>query len=673
MEKRKKILIVDDTEINRALLTDMLSPIYDTMEVSSGLGAVTALRDQYAEIALVLLDIVMPEMDGFEVLSVMERNGWLKSIPVIMISAEVSSSYVDHAYDLGATDYITRPFDEKTVRRRVQNTIMLYTKQQFLENMVAEQIMEKERSNSQMVEILSNIVEFRNGESGTHVLHIRVISNILLQSLQNSCPQYGLTAARIALITNASALHDIGKISIDEKVLNKPGKLTAEEYEAMKQHTVIGAQMLERSPGYADSELIHAARDVCRWHHERYDGRGYPDGLKGDEIPIAAQVVALADVYDALTSPRVYKPAFSHEKAVNMILNGECGTFSPLLLKCLIDNQEKLAQELDVRSPGGAGSSMELERAVSEIMSNGELQLSSRTLTLLEQERIKYRFYASMTKEILFEYDCGTDILEFSEWGAQYLSVPELIPHPANNSILQERDKEAYMDIACRLKKAQPANPVVSHTYCLTMNGKARWFKAVARPLWDREDETSYSRVIGKLLDIHEDQVKLDELRRLAERDPLTGLLNRGAFFRITEGVSKSDKPVALLMIDVDRFKEVNDGYGHSTGDLALKRLADLLAVEFRTSDVPARLGGDEFVVLMLDVTPDQREVIRQKVNQMNSTLREPMDGLPPISVSVGVAFSPLGYSQKLYGRADQALYRVKQAGRCGCRFSDEV
>jgi len=672
MEKRKKVLIVDDAEINRALLTDMLSPIYDVLESSSGLGAVTALRDQYAEISLVLLDIVMPEMDGFEVLSVMDRNGWLKSIPVIMISAEVSSSYVDRAYDLGATDYITRPFDEKTVQRRVQNTIMLYAKQQFLENMVAEQIMEKERSNAQMVEILSNIVEFRNGESGAHVLHIRVISDILLRSLQKTCPEYGLTTARIALIANASALHDIGKISIDEKVLNKPGKLTAEEYETMKQHTVIGAQMLERAPGYAESELIRTARDVCRWHHERYDGRGYPDGLKADEIPIAAQVVALADVYDALTSPRVYKPPFPHDKAVNMILNGECGAFNPRLLQCLLDNQEKLARELEVHAPR-ANNGMEMKQAASEIMAHGELQLSSRTLTLLEQERIKYRFYASMTKEILFEYDCGTDILEFSEWGAQYLSVPELIPHPADSPVLQERDREAYMDMARRLKKTMPTNPVVSQNYCLTMDGEPHWFKTVARPLWDREDELYYSRVIGKMLDIHEDQMKLDELRRRAERDSLTGLLNRGAFFQITEGAAKSDKPVALLMIDVDYFKGVNDNYGHATGDLALKKLAQILSVEFRTSDVPARLGGDEFVVLMLDVTPDQREVIRQKVDQINTTLQAPMDGLPPMSVSVGVAFSPKGYTQELYGRADRALYQVKQAGRCGCRFSEET
>ena len=212
--------------------------------------------------------------------------------------------------------------------------------------MVTEQIMEKERVNSQIVGILSNIVEFRNGEKEQHVFHIRIFADLLLQALRQRAPQYHLTAGYIALIVNAAAMHDIGKISIPEEILNKPGKLTEEEFEIMKSHTAIGAKILEKAPNYSETELLRVAHDICRWHHERYDGKGYPDGLEGEEIPIGAQVVGMADVYDALTNHRVYKTPFTHEKAMDMILSGECGAFNPLLLECFLDIGDILVKEL---------------------------------------------------------------------------------------------------------------------------------------------------------------------------------------------------------------------------------------------------------------------------------------------------------------------------------------
>lgn len=344
-KERQQILIVDDSKINCEILAEILKDEYRILEAANGEECIDLLKQYGTGISLLLLDINMPVMDGFEVLALMNRNDWIEDIPVIMISSEDGASYVRRAYEMGASDYISRPFDAQVVHQRVSNTIKLYAKQRRLISLVTDQIREKEKNNQMMISILSQIVEFRNSESGSHVLHINIITGMLLERLMQKTDQYHLQWSDQFLITTASALHDIGKIGIDEKILNKPGKLTKEEFEIMKTHTLIGASMLKSIEMYQNEKLLQVAYQICRWHHERYDGKGYPDGLKGEEIPISAQVVAIADVYDALVGKRVYKKAFSHEKAIHMILNGECGAFNPLLLECLTDIQNRLKEE----------------------------------------------------------------------------------------------------------------------------------------------------------------------------------------------------------------------------------------------------------------------------------------------------------------------------------------
>ena len=345
---KQQILIVDDSEINREILKEILKEDYRILEAANGEECLEQLERYGTGISLVLLDIVMPEMDGFEVLAAMNQNHWIEDIPVIMISSEDSDSYISRAYEMGVSDYISRPFDAKIVYQRVLNMIKLYAKQRRLIRLVTRQIYEKERNNRMMIGILSQIVEFRNGESGLHVIHINLITQLLLEQLVKKTGKYQLSWEDRLLIATASALHDIGKIGIDEKILNKPGKLTKEEFEIMKTHTLIGAQMLDNLDMYRNEKLLKLAHEICRWHHERYDGKGYPDGLVGEEIPISAQVVSLADVYDALVSERVYKKAFSHEKALEMIQNGECGTFNPLLLQCMTEAQDKLKTMMEI-------------------------------------------------------------------------------------------------------------------------------------------------------------------------------------------------------------------------------------------------------------------------------------------------------------------------------------
>ena len=346
MDYKETILIVDDSALNRMVLIEILGKEnYTFLEAENGQQAVELL-DCHPEVDLLLLDITMPEIDGFGVLEIMNQYHWIEETPVIMISAEDADSFIERAYDLGASDYITRPFDARVVCRRVSNTLMLYAKQKRLVQMVAEQVYEKEKVSNMMISILSHIVEFRNNESGLHVVHIRTITELLLRRLRKKTDRYPLTEADISLISTASALHDIGKINIPEQILNKPGRLTKEEFEIIKTHSAVGEHMLRQIPFNQNEPLVKVAREICRWHHERWDGRGYPDGLKGDEIPISAQVVSLADVYDALTSERCYKAAFDHDTALNMIVNGECGAFNPLLLECLMDGADQIKQAM---------------------------------------------------------------------------------------------------------------------------------------------------------------------------------------------------------------------------------------------------------------------------------------------------------------------------------------
>lgn len=363
---KKKILIADDSQLNRELLIDILEGQFDIVEASNGAEAINILEKD-KDIALVLLDINMPVVDGFEVLEEMNKTKRIERTPVIIISAQNTATFADRAFNLGVNDYISRPFDAYIVRRRVLNTLMLYEKQKKLLELMEDEIYERQRNNSMLIGILSHVVEFRNEESGPHIQHVRIISELLLKALGEEYPEYAMSSEEISMVGTASALHDLGKISIPSEILNKPGRFTDEEYGIMKTHSAIGADMLKKLTIYSDEPLVKTAYQICRWHHERYDGKGYPDGLKGDEIPISAQVVALADVYDALTSARAYKPALSHEKAVEMIVKGESGSFNPKLLQVLDKVSDQLHDEL-IRSY--ASDPEDLRRVAAEVLRN---------------------------------------------------------------------------------------------------------------------------------------------------------------------------------------------------------------------------------------------------------------------------------------------------------------
>lgn len=519
-EKNARILIVDDSEMNRDMLSDMLSDDYDIVEAADGEEALSILKERVYDIDLVLLDIIMPAVDGFGVLDVMKRYHWIDNTPVIMISSETSQSYIRKAFELGVTDYIIRPFDSFIIHKRVSNTLMLYRKQKKLLSALEEQVYENEKNNSMMINVLAHIVEFRNGESGMHVHHIKQLTSILLQNLIEKTDKYHLTENDILLISTASSLHDIGKISIDDKILNKPGRLTAEEFEVIKTHSVIGAEMLQDLHNTHNYPLFDKAYEICRWHHERYDGKGYPDGLKGEEIPISAQVTSLADVYDTLTSNRCYKKAFSHEKAMEMILDGQCGAFNPVLLQCLKDCEKQILAEFS-DSIDTTQDDRLLIRATEELVEN---KISSDKIDFSAHlpiaARDRWNFFSDGSGEIQFEYDAMLDVLRLTKYGAKVLGLQELTMHPRGlkQGYLGAQNIQTILD--AMQSEASLEKPVVKIKKHISLNGPRRWYEIRIRTLWSNEENPKYTGILGRIIDINDSELAIVRPEyRISEND----------------------------------------------------------------------------------------------------------------------------------------------------------
>ena len=511
---KQKILIADDSEMNRELLAAILEEEYDIIQANDGVQAVDCLQRHAEEISLLLLDIVMPHMDGFEVLSYMNKEHWIDAIPVVIISSENSPIYIKRGYDLGATDFIGKPFDANMVLRRSANAILLGAKQRRMTSIVSNQIYEREKSSKLMINILSHIVEFRNGESGLHVLHIQTITEMLLRQLvQKENNRYALSKEQIRMITTASALHDIGKISIPDEILNKPGRLTAEEFAVIKGHSMAGANMLSELPlDQKEEPLVKTAYEICRWHHERYDGGGYPDGLKGEEIPVSAQVVALADVYDALTSERCYKDAYSHEKAIEMILAGQCGAFNPLMLECLLDISSSLKKKMGYKS-----KERYEQTDLSDIASrfhDFEMDSSEKIVQQLEFERMRYNFLAEGSRNIVFTYTISPPLLTFNQAGCKRSGITEPSFSPLQSGVLKDLvEEQSLKRLIRKITQATRETPDVTSNLFLTDGKNPCHYRCKCRVIWTDGAEKGYTGVVGKLTDITDDYMVMENVR----------------------------------------------------------------------------------------------------------------------------------------------------------------
>ena len=784
--ERQTILIVDDAEMNRMMLSDMLGDQYDYVEAADGREALRILEKNVA-IDLILLDINMPEMNGFEVLEEMNRYHWIQEIPVIMITAEESVESMEHAYSLGVTDYIPRPFNVYIVRRRVENTLNLYVNQKRLMRLVSDQIAEKEENNTLMVSILSNVVEIRNHESGDHIRNIRRITEMLLHQLVQKTKAYDLTEEDIALIKTASSLHDIGKITIPEEILNKPGKLTKEEFEIMKTHSAAGAQILEQMKYGQDKPLYRYALEICRWHHERWDGHGYPDGLMGEEIPISAQIVAIADVYDALTSERCYKKAYDHTTAINMILNGECGAFNPLLLECLTETAPQLRIVTGVN-----GDVMpyrfELNRLSEEILAHADLPKNDRVQNLLDTMQERIDFFASTSGGIQFEYDSVSRLVDVTNWNEppQYRHSVKNITRANDFRYLSQKDFKRLRDAMDATTKE---NPEFAMSILFPVGNEYHWCDLRVRTLWSDLRPDHYIAAVGQLLDPQMKEVKdfpayvgpldaaspailqnirclqsvfdivrlvdpttydvleLDEegvlrnskhhcaafwnndgtcanctsARAYAQKSTLNKLeftstdmyfvvskyLNLNGTPCVLELLSRLDEgrwidangtrllldrnhdgnmdlfldPVtdtysrryyetyrahlegmeSIAIIDANRFKQVNDSFGHPAGDAVLREIARAIKDCIRKTDILLRYGGDEFLLLFPKMS---EEILERKMKEISEAVENIRIADYPelrLSISIGGVTGVHPITEAIR-QADLRMYAQKQA-----------
>ena len=550
-QKREQILIMNNSAAQRKALSNMLSDKYDIIEAESGDGVLKLLKERSYDIDLVLLEINETGTDEFKLLSLIKNYRWIDDTPVVMISPEVSHEYIQKAYDDGVVDYIRRPYDSFEVHKRLANILLLYRKQKRLLGALEEQVYDNEKNNRMMINVLAHIVEFRNGESGMHVHHIRTLTAILLQRLVEKTDKYHLTENDMLLISTASSFHDIGKISIDDKILNKPGRLTAEEFEIMKSHSVIGADMLTELYKKKNYPLIDKAYEICRWHHERYDGKGYPDGLVGDNIPISAQVTAISDVYDALTSDRCYKKAYSHEKAMEMILDGQCGAFNPLLLECLKDCEVQILSEIGRTDHDSLGDRL-LIRATEELVENKVFSgQGSNPLQRSIDGMERWNFLSEGSYEIQFEYDAVLDVLRLTDYAAQKLGLSKVIMHP--RGVKQEYIGKSNIDKIEKMAKEQTSSDKSRFEIKtkLVMNGEERRYCIKIKTLWSSDEHPKYIGLLGRIIDTNDEetlvvrpQYRLKEGEDTEIRDTIRCLTN---VFDVVRLVDMNDNEVVRV------------------------------------------------------------------------------------------------------------------------------
>lgn len=512
---KQRILIAEDSEMNRAILASLLEDEYDIIEAFDGKDAITILRTYHRSIAAIMLDIVMPCIDGFGVLEEMRKNNWIDEIPAIMISSETSSSYIDRAFELGATEYISRPFAAGIIRRRIKNAMLIHKKKQQLIDVTTGWFSERERDKDAMISLLIQAIGSRNADDYDHVIGVEHLTTLLLHRMNGKDGKYMLSHSDFESISMASLIHDIGKILLPHEIVQKKGGLSPEEAEIYKRHTLLGAQIISELKLHKNERIVKYASEICHWHHERWNGEGYPDGLSGDNIPIAAQVVSVADVFDSLVNGRRGRPVYTHEKAFEMIKNGECGSFNPLLVKCLSDILASLKQDKKI----GLADQAQIfaKNAVEDLFLNQDLT-SSRISKQLEDANIKVDFISNISDELWFEYTTQPSSLRLSKGAADKTGLPVVIVDPLKNKDFCSYVGESAIEaIQMALADASPENSYSETTVKILLDGRLCRCQLIMMVLWSNVND-EYSSVLGKVENVDAEYEWLDELDRELER-----------------------------------------------------------------------------------------------------------------------------------------------------------
>ena len=662
MSEKQKLLIADDSELNRALLMELLGAEYDYLEAENGAETVKLLQSR-GDIDLLLLDVWMPEPDGFGVLELMNRFHWIEEVPVIMISVEQDAAFHARAFELGAADFIQRPFDGAVVRRRVENTLMLYARQKRLTELVGEQVYARSRESGILVDLLSGILSAHCGEAADHAARIRSLTGALLRELSRRTERYRLSEEDIARIAAVSAFYDVGKLRVPAELLRRPGALTPEETAAVRTHAARGAELLDALPVPQDDFLLRTGREICRWHHERWDGGGYPDGLRGDAIPVAAQAVSLADAYTALTEARPWREAYPRETALAMLRAGDCGAFNPLLLECLGAAVDAAARE----SAAPDHYRDEADRIAAEALRERSLPLDDRPQRLLEVEREKTNYYANLAGGIQFECDIPSRRVTLTDrrpGGQGRVTVLDMARRGEQDRFLAPED---FAAVHRALLQTTPYAPDCAMEVRLPADGqKSRAAWLTARTLWSRRAPVTRIGAVGCLQELPDSDAPVpaaggsfSAAMESLSVDPLTGVRSR---WFLEYGLPENARFDAAAMLDVDRFKAINDTYGHAAGDAALRAAADAVRGALRPGDLIVRTGGDEFLLLFPAIGAAELDALLVSVRDAVAAARTADWPELRLSVSIGSARGAPSLRDAIR-EADRNMYRDKTRG----------
>ena len=664
MTTNRILLIADASELNRATFAEIFARDYEIMEVAEITELFHAIHKHIENIAAVILGGMPAVEQSVECLQQMSQQGWTESMPFLLSAQQNVDYLVNSALSAGAADVISRPFKPAIVRRRVSNCIDLFQRRLHPDqssDLFLQQIDQLKSNQSLVIDVLSTTIEFRDYDPGRHIQRMSLIVRMLLEQIMLTCPDYGLTDIEIEQITVASAMHDIGKITLPDSLLMKPGKLTSEEYNLMKQHTIRGDQIIRSLLNGQDNAILNYASDIARHHHEKWDGHGYPDGLYGEENTIWAQVVALADVYDALTGRRVYKAPFSHDEAIQLIQSGECGVFNPLLLDCFQQISNQLKEQLERQAANQ-------ENLATRHKVNAS-QLTDRTLRLLELEREKYRVLSELSSDIIFDYDCISDTIEYSD---RYREIfgGETRQVGVHGQLLASRhiQPDDWAILQQKMDALSPEEPFFKmEVRLLTAKNHLEWYEIYVKAFYDPDDMITPLSYLGKMTSIDDLKREMSHWKRQAYTDSLTGLYNRQAVQNMVEPLLYEGNQMGILFIDIDEFKQINDTRGHLFGDKVLKHIGTQIRKKLRATDIVGRIGGDEFLVILRDVP--SKELVARKAGELCNIFRSLMPDDGPgyqISGSVGIALFPHDGSEYdiLLKKADKALYYAKNHGK---------